>query len=276
MATAHVDRPLRDARAGHGWYEVLARCGLVAKGVLYVLLGGLALALALGHGGTATSREGALAGLAQHSYGKVLLVLLAAGFAAYACWRVVQGIAVRDDSTAKEWAKRVGYVCRGLVYAGWTSSAVELLLGSRSGGSQNRRAKHATATFLSLPAGPVLVGAAGALFLGVALWQIYSGVSRRFEEHWRGTQRTAHVWGSRAGLVGHVARGVVFGLIGAFVIKAAVEYDPHDAVGLDGALQKLQRTGYGPFLLGVTAAGLLCYGLFCFVDARYRDVRANA
>jgi hypothetical protein len=83
-------------------------------------------------------------------------------------------------------------------------------------------------------------------------------------------------WGSRAGLVGHVARAVVFGLIGVFVVRAAVNYDPKDAIGLDGALQKLARAPYGPWLLGLTAAGLVAYGIFCLVDARLRDVSTSS
>jgi hypothetical protein len=85
---------------------------------------------------------------------------------------------------------------------------------------------------------------------------------------------TAKTWAGRAGVAGHVARGIVFTLIGAFAIKAAVDYNPRDAVGLDGALQKLAHQSYGPYLLGVTAAGLVAYGVYCFADARYRDVSA--
>ena len=85
----------------------------------------------------------------------------------------------------------------------------------------------------------------------------------------------ARRWGSHIGLVGHLARGVVFTLIGVFVIRAALQYDPKEAIGLDGALQKLASAAYGPYLLGVTAAGLVAYGLYCLVDARYRDVSAG-
>jgi hypothetical protein len=87
--------------------------------------------------------------------------------------------------------------------------------------------------------------------------------------------RTERTWGGRAGVAGHVARFVVFGLIGAFVTKAAIAYNPNDAIGLDGALQKLAHASYGPYLLGLTAFGLVCYGIYCLVDARYRDVSVD-
>jgi uncharacterized membrane protein YidH (DUF202 family) len=277
-----VDLPARkarsDAQAGRGWYAVLARTGLVAKGVSYGLVGVLAIALALGAGGKATSREGALEKLATHSFGKVVLALLALGLAAYAIWRFVQAIAEREeDEAAKTWAKRAGYVGRGLVYAGLTVSALKILFGSGGGQSQTGKAHKTTAVLLSWPGGTWLVGIAGAVIVGVGLWNFYRGVSRKFEDRWRTGRMSeqARKWGGRAGLGGHVARGVVFSLIGIFVVKAAIEFDPKEAVGLDGALRKLAAASYGPYLLGLTAAGLVAYGLYCLVDARYRDVSAS-
>jgi len=107
------------------------------------------------------------------------------------------------------------------------------------------------------------------------LWNLYRGLSRKFEDKWRvgGMSHAARKWG--AGAVGHVARAVVFALIGILVVKAALDYKRKDAIGIDGALQKLAHASYGPYLLGLTAAGLLCYGLDCLVDARYRDVSTD-
>jgi len=269
-------RSRREAESGRGVYEALARAGLVAKGVSYGLVGGLAIAVAAGTGGETTSRQGALQALARHGYGKVLLVLLAIGFAAYALWRFVQALTEREEDEKKAWAKRVGYVGRGLVYSGLTFSAAKILAGSGAQQSQNGKAHKTTAVVLSWPGGTWLVGIAGVVLVGVGLWNAYRGVARKFEDAWRSGAMTgrARRWGARAGVVGHLARAVVFVLIGIFVIKAAVEYDPQESIGLDGALQKLAHASYGPYLLGITAAGLVCYGLYCLVDARYRDVSA--
>jgi hypothetical protein len=273
-ARAHAER-------GTGWYAVLARSGLVAKGVSYGLVGLLAIKLAVGDGGKATSREGALHSLAQHSFGKIVLALLALGLAGYAIWRFAQAIVERDEDAGekgklKTWGKRAGYAARGLVYAGLTLSAVKILFGEQGEESQDEKAHRTTATFLDWPAGRWLVGAAGIVIIGVGLWNVYRGISKKFEDEWQiaGLGHAARKWGGRAGVVGHVARGVVFGLIGIFVTKAAVDYDPNAAVGLDGALRKLAEASYGPYLLGATAAGFVCYGLYCLVDARYRDVSA--
>jgi uncharacterized membrane protein YidH (DUF202 family) len=277
-----MDRARAKAETGSGWYAVLARTGLVAKGVSFGIVGLLAIKLALGDGGKATSRQGALQSLAQHSFGKVLLILLAVGFAAYALWRFVQAFAEREEGGDKEalkkWGKRAGYVGRGLIYAGLTFTAVKILVGAGAGESQNQTARKTAATILGWPAGTWLVGIVGAAIVGAGLWNLYRGLSRKFEDRWRvhGMSAGARTWGGRVGVLGHVARAVVFALIGIFVVRAALDYDPKDAIGFDGALQKLAHASYGPYLLGLTAAGLICYGLFCFVDARYRDVSTSA
>jgi hypothetical protein len=274
-----LKEPVQEARqrgrSGSGWYEWLARFGLVAKGVSYGIVGVLAIKLAAGHGGKATSRQGALHTLAQDTFGKVVLALLVLGFAAYAIWRFVEALAAGGDEK-KKWGKRLGSVGRGLVYAGLAFSSAKILFGSGGGGSQNAKAHKTAAVALSWPAGTWLVGIVGAVLIGVGLWNAYRGLTRKFEDRWRTGEMgaTARRWGGRVGLVGHLARAAVFTLIGVFVIKAAVDYNPKDAIGLDGALQKLAHASYGPYLLGLTAAGLIAYGLYCLVDARYRDVSA--
>jgi len=280
VAEQRLRQPAEEAkqrgRSGSGWYAWLARAGLVAKGVSFGIVAVLAIKLAVGDGGKATSREGALHALAGQTFGEVVLILLVLGFTAYALWRFVEAWAAPGDD-AKKWAKRLGSVGRGLIYAALAFSAAKIVAGAGGGGSQDEKAHQATATLLSWPAGTWLVGIGGAIVIGVGLWNLYRGLSQKFEDKWRTGEMgaTARKWGSRAGTVGHVARAAVFGLIGVFVIKAALEYDPKEAIGLDGALQKLASAAYGPYLLGVTAAGLLVYGLYCLVDARYRDVSAS-
>jgi uncharacterized protein DUF1206 len=276
-STTPVRKAREQAASGSGWYAWLARGGLVAKGISYGLVGALAIGVAAGAGGEATSRQGALQTLARHSWGTVVLVLLVIGFAAYALWRFVQALAERSDDGLKTWGKRAGYVGRGLIYAGLTFSAAKILAGSGGQQSQNAKTHHTTAVVLAWPAGRWIVGAAGLCLLGAGLWNLYRGIALKFEDRWRTGEmsHTERTWGKRVGTVGHIARAVVFGLIGVFVIEAALDYNPKDAVGLDGALQKLGAASYGPYLLGLTAAGLICYGLYCLVDARYRDVSTN-
>ena len=271
------------AESGTGWYAGTARAGLVAKGISYALVGALAVAVAVGHGGKATSRTGALATIADESWGTVVLVVLAFGFAAYALWRLIQAIFEREDDedgaagAAKKWGKRAGYVGRALIYAGLTYSTLQLVSDSGDHQSQTGNARETTSTVFDLPAGRWIVAIIGLAVVGAGVWNVYRGISKKFAKKWRGGMSHAErKWGTRAGIAGHIARGVVFTLIGIFLTKAAIDFDAKDAIGIDGALQKVAGAPYGPWLLGLTAAGLIAYGLFCFVDARYRDVSANA
>ena len=257
------------------WLNALARIGLVAKGVSYALVGILAIKLAADSGGKATSRQGALHTLAQHSFGKLLLIVLALGFAAYAVWRFAQAFFDKNNEGdgAKGLAKRAGYFGRGAIYAGLTYSTIKILLGSAEQ-SQNQKAHKTAATIFSWPAGKWIVGAAGLVLIGVGLWNGYRALEKKFLKNWKTEQMgaTAQRWGTRSGVIGLSARMVVFSLIGIFVVKAAHDYNPREAIGLDGALQKLASQSYGSWLLGIVAAGLLAYAVFCFFEARYREV----
>ena len=264
-----------EGEAKRRWVPALARVGLVAKGLSFGIVGGLAVALAAGQGGKATSREGALATIADEPGGEILLVLLALGFAAYALWRFAEPFLENGDDGAKKYGKWAAWIGGGVIYAGLAYGTAKLLVSAGGSQSQNAKAQHATSEILSWPAGTWLVGIAGACVVGAGLYNGYRGVARKFREEWKTGEmkRAALKWGTRVGVVGLLSRMVVFGLIGWFLIKAAVEYDPKEAIGLDGALQKLVHQSYGPWLLGVVAAGLIAYGLFCVVEARYRDVK---
>lgn len=258
------------------WVDGLARFGLVAKGFSYGLVGVLAALLAVGRGGEATSREGALEVFADESYGRVILVALALGFIAYGLWRLVQAIFDRDDegSGAKGLAKRVGYLGRAVIYGALAWATLELLDGTGNQDSETREARKATAQVLDWPAGRWLVGLGGLILIGVGIFNAYRALTQKFEEKWKSGEMSGpeRRWGARLSSVGMLARFLVFSLIGSFLVKAAYEYDAEEAIGLDGALRKFVQASYGPVLLGVVAAGLLCYALFCFVEARYRRV----
>ncbi|MBA3412064.1 MAG: DUF1206 domain-containing protein [Actinobacteria bacterium] len=262
--------------ANSTWVDRLARFGLVAKGFSYGLVGVLAGALAVAGAGKATDREGALEVLADEGYGKLLLVALALGFAAYGLWRLIQAIFDRDDegSGAKGIAKRIGYLGRAILYGGLTYVTLALLDGAGDKATQTGQTRNATARVFDWPAGRWLVGLAGLILIGVGVFNAYRAFTQKFEDNWKTGEMTEaeRRWGPRLSSLGLLARFVVFSLIGGFFVKAAYEYDAQEAIGLDGALRKLAQASYGPVLLGIVAAGLLCYALFCFVEARNRRV----
>lgn len=277
---ASVDRlpgvaPAR--RAGRSrWIGWVGRIGLVAKGISFALVGVLAVALAAGVGGRATGREGALEVVADESYGRAIILGLAAGFAAYAIWRLAQAVFDRagEGADGSGILKRLGYLARALVYGALTATALTLLDGTGNGSTETAQARQSTAEALSWPGGRWLVGAVGAGFLGAAAFNAYRAFTQKFEERWYCDDLSESARRVLVGVssVGLMARFVIFSFIGLFVLKAAYEYDPQEAIGLDGALRKLADGAFGGALLGALAAGLLCYALFCFVEARYRRV----
>jgi hypothetical protein len=254
-------------------FEWLARAGLAARGAVYGIIGVLALKLAIGSGGKATNQQGALQTVAQQPFGKALLTALAVGLAGYAAWRLIRA-AIGHGSQERDSAfTRVAAAASGLVYAALCVVAVKILLGAGSGGGSSAP-KKTTAGVLGWTEGPLIVGIGGGVLIGVALYQGFKGLSRSFMEEsntGRLSRRTERAF-EALGVFGHLARMVVFGLVGYGLITAAIDYDPHKAIGLDGALRELINNSYGPFLLGIVAAGLISFALYSIADARYRKV----
>jgi hypothetical protein len=254
-------------------FEALARAGFVARGVIYGTIGLLAVQVAIHSSNEKTNQKGAMQTIEQQPFGHGLLVAVAIGLGGYALWRFVQaaygfGPEGGGDPSA---TGRIVALASGLAYTAMCALAVSILVGTSSGSGS---AHSSTAGVLSWPAGQWIVGAAGAVFIGVALYQGYKGLSRKFldEDKTEKMGPTARRWITIIGVIGHLARMVAFGLIGIFVVKAAIDYAPKKAVGLDGALSKLAHQSYGTALLLVVAAGLVAFGLYSIADARYRRI----
>jgi hypothetical protein len=235
--------------------------------VSFALVAVLAIKVALGEGGQATDREGALRTIAQHPVGRAIVIALAAGFACYALWRLWQVVTERKP------AKRIGALGKAAIYAALCAAAVSILLGD-SGGGPGKKQKETTGGILGWPAGKWIVMAIAAAIALAACWNFWRAVSGRFLKQLKTGEMSAQArrWVTRIGVFGLLARAVVFGLIAWFFFKAAADYDASKAQGLDGALRKLARENYGHWLLAVVATGLLAYGVFCVIQARYRDV----
>jgi hypothetical protein len=253
-------------------FEWLARAGFIARGLVYVIVGILAVQLAAGGGGKAASQQGAMKAIAAQPFGRVLLVVVAIGLGGYAMWRLTRALLGHGREGSDTSLERVAALGSGIVYAGLCAVAVEIALGA--GSSASSGAQKTTAGVFSWPAGTWLVGIAGAALIGIGLYQGYRGLSTDFLEDSKTEQMSARVrrWITWIGTIGHLARMVVFGLIGTFLIKAAVDYNSNAAVGLDGALAKVAHQSYGPLLLGLVAAGLVAFGLYSLTDARYRRI----
>jgi hypothetical protein len=279
MSTAAQQIRQTGRAVGHGdWVERAGRVGLVAKGVSYALIGILAIQIPLGQGGQAADRQGVLRQLATEDWGPAALIALAVGFACYAVWRVIEAVVDRqhEGRDPKGLAKRARSLGLGVLYAGSAAAALVVLRSGSSGlgGGGTGDEKQETARVLDWPAGRWIVLAVALGFLADGLYNVYRAVTTKFRKRLKtgemgpGTERAAVA----SGVFGHLARGVVFALIGVFLGKAAIEYDPSEAVGIDGALLKLAQHDQGPLLLGAVAAGLIIYALYCLVEARYRKI----
>jgi len=257
-------------RREFGW---LARAGLVARGVSYAIIGILALKLAFGSGGETTDQRGALQAIAHQPLGKALLIAMVVGLAGYAMWRLMRAALGHGAQQQDSKMERIGAAASGIAYVALCVTAVKILVGANSAGGTNSP-KKTTGGVLEWTGGTEIIGGIGAILIGVALYQGYKGISKKFLEDSNTAQMGAKT--ERAftalGVFGHLARMVVFGLVGYGLIKAAMDFDPQKAIGLDGALSKLQQLSYGPLLLGVVAAGLIGFALYSMADARYRKI----
>ena len=252
------------------WVERLARVGLAGRGLVWALIGVVAAQIALGDHGEQADQQGAFATLAQNGLGKALLWLVVAGFLGYAAWQLTEagwGHADADDARSQALG-RVGSLAQAVLYVGLAYIAARTALGSGgAGGSED-----ATARLLGTSFGRPVVVLAGVVVLAIAVGLTWKGLTTSFEERLdlsrlRPSARNAV---RRLGQAGYVSRGIVLGLVGVLVIAAAVTFDPDKARGLDAALNELAGQPYGRYLLLVAAVGLLCFGAYSFVEARYR------
>ena len=261
-------------RAGQSpWVERLGRLGLVAKATLYAVIGVLALQIAFGADEANPDKNGALRTIAKQPFGKGLLVLLALGLAGYALWRLAQAVLDRDNEGegAKGLAKRAGNLAKAGWYGVLCGLTVSTLVGNGGGGGNEQQT---TAGVFERPFGRYIVYAAGLAFLAAAAFNGYRAVTCKFNKKLKTGEmnQTEEAAATGVGVLGHLARMVVFALVGAFLLRAAWEYDPKEARGLDGALLELSQQAYGGFLLGSVAVGLIAYAAYCLVQARYRRI----
>jgi len=251
--------------------RALARAGLTARGVIYILIGWVAILVALGQSSRHADQQGALQLLARQPYGLVSLWLLGIGFAGYALWRLSEaafGVTGEGNSAGP----RLKSLIRAVIYAGFAYLTFQVISGT--GGSQTRKQQDMTAKIMHHSGGRWLVGIVGLIIVIAGLTLVFEGIRRKFMKFLRTSQmslRTRRIV-ERLGVTGTVARGVVFALIGVLVVEAAVTYKPAKAGGIDKALLTLRNQPSGEFLLFLAALGLIIFGIYALCEARWRKV----
>jgi len=261
------------------WLEGLARAGLATRGLIYLVVAALAVQVARGRSDERADKQGAFQAVVRQPLGRVLLLAMAIGLGGYALWRFVEAIVGPDDERdpSKATLKRIGCAARGVLYAAFFVSAVRLLVSSGGKSGSGRAQTDSTARILNWPGGRWIVAAIGVAIIAGGLWLGWRGVSRKFRKRLKAAEmsREERRWIIGFGAVGMGARMIVFSMIGVFLINAAMQHDPNQAVGIDGALKRLAARPYGPALLVVVALGLAAYGIYSLGEARFRRVGSH-
>lgn len=250
--------------------ETFARIGYVARGIVYGLIGLLAADLAFTGNGRVTDQTGALATIGAQPYGNWLLLALALGLAAYAMWGIIRAVFNPQgrDHDLKGWIERGSYLMSGISYAALALVAFHFVTGF--GQASAAKPQDLSAQLLSKPYGPWLVGIVGLFWVLAGAGQLYSAWTVDFKKDLKPRLAVSEKkWAEQLGRVGYAARGIVFALIGWFLIRSAIQVNPKEAVGLDGALLKLMQQPYGVFLAGAVALGLLAFGIYSALCARW-------
>ncbi len=260
----------------------LARLGYAVKGVVYVVIGILAILLATGHGGQVTDQNGALEAIYNSplgpTFGRFLLIVVTIGLFGFALWSFIQALLDTEGKgrKAKGILARVGYALVGVSYGLLGYVALQIAMTGSTSRNSTSSTQNWTALLLKQPAGVFLVIVLGIIVLGVAAYTFNKAYRKKFTQRLNlGTlSPRARKTVINIGRLGYAAIGVVSTIIGIFLIVAAVQHDPNSAKGLDSAMIELLQQPFGPWLLGLVALGLLAYGVYSFVEARYRRVGA--
>jgi hypothetical protein len=252
---------------------LLARVGLIAYGIVHLLIGWLAMQIAWGPDGKSADSSGALATLAEQPFGKLLLYCVAVGLVALILWQASEAIwGYRHLTTAKRRRKQIASWAQTFIYALLAFSATSIALGS--GSSSSKAQQDATSGVMAWPGGPVIVVVVGLLVIGFGATLVIKGVKRSFvdEIDTSPMSSTARQSVLSLGQAGYIAKGIAMGVVGGLLSYAAVTFHKDEAHGLDGALQTILAQPFGIFLLTAVALGFAAYGLFAIVQARYRQM----
>ncbi len=253
---------------------LLARTGLVARGVMYVIIGWIALQIAFGHAGTQADRSGAVRVVAHTPFGSVALWLLVIGFIGMALWRLSEAAYGAAGPGGYKTGTRLAALARAIFYGFVAYSILKFALGVGSPASSNQQSVDLTSSAMRLSAGRLIVAVIGLAFIAGGVYLAYGAWQQKFRKRLElsrmntRTRRTVE----RLGQIGGIARGTVFATAGIFLVVAAARYEPQQAKGVDSTLRALATTPLGPWLLVIVALGLITFGVYSLCEARWRRV----
>jgi len=279
-----IHNPVGEIAAEHPGLVKIGRAGWFAKGVVYVLAGILALAIAAKASGFAkspttgqqeASPTGAIKTVAGHGGGTLLLWLLAIGMLLYAVWRLVSA-ALPGSTDAKGWIHRIGYVVSAIIYTTFAFSAIALARDASKVPDGNQKVTDISAKVMQHSGGRLLFGLVGIIVMAAGIYRIVKGLKMDVDDEldMSGTSSGYRRLVKPLGAIGEIGRGIGFGLVGFFLLRAAIKYNPNDATGLDGALRRLAAQHWGLLVVLIVGIGFAAYGVFCLATFTHRRLQA--
>lgn len=273
MSITHGARNTASRAADSKLLETLARAGFIGYGAVHLLFAWLALQIAFGGSGKQGDQSGALQTIAAQPLGRFLVIGIIVGLVAMAIWQALEAaIGHRVDTGKTRMFERIASAGRTVVYVylAWTAYKVITTAKSSSADSQQKTSEHLMAS----TGGRLLVGLAGLAVAVIGVGLVVYAVKKAFEKHLKIAEMSPQTrqLSRRLGVAGYAAKGVAYAIAGFLLLVAAVTYDADKARGLDAALRTLAEQSYGTLLLTLVAAGIAAFGVFCFIQARYRKV----
>ena len=277
--------PVGRLAGDHPGVVKVGRAGWFAKGVIYLIAGVLALLIAArasgwSHAATAPDQEasptGALKTVAHATGGALLLWALALGMLIYAAWRVVSAL-LPGGTDAKAWIQRIGYIVSAVIYTTFALTAISLARSTPDNPDGNSKVTSVSRGIMDHSGGRLVIGIVGAITIGAGVYRLVKGarVDVTDELDLSGLSPQRVTWTKRLGAIGEVGRGIGIGLIGFFLLRAAVTYDANEATGLDGALRRLATDPWGLVVVAVIGVGFVAYGIFCLTTFTHRRLEAS-
>jgi hypothetical protein len=280
VVTPTARRRTREARyaarrVGNSRYvDWLARAGFTARGIMYALIGILAIEIAFGNSGHKADQSGAVRVVASTPVGEFLLWLLVVGFIGMALWRLSEALYGGPGADGRKTSNRLIAGFKAVLYGVIAFIITKYALGLGAPKSSNKQTVDLTSTAMREPGGRILVGIAGVVLVGVGAWLAWRAFQKKFVEEIKTGEMSPPVRRSVIvfGRVGGIARGIVFGAAGLFLLIAAVTAHAHQAKGIDATLRAFTKTPAGPWLLVLIALGLVIFGIYSLAEARWRRV----
>lgn len=247
--------------------QILARVGFGASALVHLLLGYLAIRVAVNQGGESSDQSGAMAEITKLPGGQIVIWVVVIGLFALGLWLIVQAVLGIGNSSDKRWVRSLIPAGKAVAYIALGVTGLTFAMGGSTSNSDSTQ--QASANILSLPGGPLLLGLVGLVAAGIGGYFVFKGVTKKFEEDLTMPSGTTGKAVRVLGIVGYVAKGVAVIVVGILFVVAAVTVDPSSSTGLDGALKSLAALPFGVVILVAVGLGLIAYGIYTFVRARF-------